>query len=278
LISNEKWKELLVDLSEIHMSHNQADFNQNVVKFREKYKKNYRGCYEYCKTWFTGKWSNWQIYHNLPGQANTNSNIESFNNIIKKKFTLRTKLNMKAALKAIEKLIVYYSTEPEDFQTYPRFDSKIKETADKFSKANFKKITPTQYHYHSLVTETKFKLTINDPLCHAKCSCECKDFIKKGVCCHLVGLSSTHNLELYFGKYADAPKFVKDKFVCKTKKGRKRGKPLYGKALEGKEDDVEVVVNIPKKRGRKPKSKPVQPEPESTTAPTGTRKSKRLNK
>ena len=28
--------------------------------------------------------SNWQIYHNKPGQANTNSNIESFNNVIKK--------------------------------------------------------------------------------------------------------------------------------------------------------------------------------------------------
>ena len=103
---------------------------------------------------------------------------------------------MKSFFKAIFKLITYYSTKPEEFQTYPRYDRRIKETADKFSKADFKKQGPTKYLYKSLVTNTKFLLTINNSKCHNTCSCSCKDFIKVGVRCHLVGLSLTHDLNL----------------------------------------------------------------------------------
>ena len=54
--------------------------------------------------------------------------------------------------------------------------------------------------------------------------------MKERVCCHLVGLSNTHGLDLYICKYNKRVK--NDKFVTKTNKGRKRGKPLYGKACQ----------------------------------------------
>ena len=66
------------------MSHNEDDYAVNLYNFKKKYAKSYKACYDYWATWFTGRWSYWQIYHNLPAQKNTNSNSESFNNIIKK--------------------------------------------------------------------------------------------------------------------------------------------------------------------------------------------------
>ena len=61
----------------------------NLKAFKDKWKRHYAVCYDYCRTWFIGRWSNWQFYHNLPGQANTNSNNESF--MI---FTFLTKFNI----------------------------------------------------------------------------------------------------------------------------------------------------------------------------------------
>ena len=134
------------------------------MKIKKKiYYKHHRECYNYCSTWFTGKWSNWQIYHNKPDQANTNSNIESFNNVIKKKYTKRWKLSIKSALIALGKLILTYSTEPLDFEIYPKFDAKTKRFADSLEKINFKKTEPNKYQYESLKTDSAYTITINSP-------------------------------------------------------------------------------------------------------------------
>ena len=61
------------DMTNIHMSHNEATFKKNVLEFKKKYSKSHKAMYEYCATWFEGPWSNWQIYHSKPGLANTNS-------------------------------------------------------------------------------------------------------------------------------------------------------------------------------------------------------------
>ena len=58
-------------------------------------------------------WSNWQIYHNKPGQANTNFNKESFDNVIKKKYSMKTKLSMEISLLMLTRLVLAYSTNPK---------------------------------------------------------------------------------------------------------------------------------------------------------------------
>jgi hypothetical protein len=58
----------------------------NKTTFRKKYAKSEPEMYEYCETWFTCDWSNWMIYHSKPGLANTNSNIESFSNVLKRDY------------------------------------------------------------------------------------------------------------------------------------------------------------------------------------------------
>jgi hypothetical protein len=107
--------ELQKDITTIHFSHNENDFADNKRSFKSKYSESYPAAYEYCATWFSGVWSNWQIFHNKPGQANTNSNIESFNNVIKKSFTDRKKIAIKSAIAAILKMCVHYATNQRQF-------------------------------------------------------------------------------------------------------------------------------------------------------------------
>ena len=262
MLPKEKRDELLKDFTVIHMSHNSEDYANNLKTFKHKYYKHHRACYDYCATWFTGKWSNWQIYHNKPGQANTNSNIESFNNIIKKKYTNRTKLSMKAALVALEKLVLSYSTEPLDFEIYPKFEMKTKAYADKLVKKNFKKVGQNKYQYASLTTETAYIITTNNPQCHNMCSCTCKTFVKSGVCMHVVALSNLFGLQLFHPKYAGQKK--SETFVTKVKRGRK-SKKGFGKALDKpkltSQPDTSTpnnsptrVVEPPAKKARKEKS------------------------
>ena len=123
--------------------------------FKNKYAKNHKEAYNYCASWFTGDWSNWQIYHNKPGQANTNSNIESFNNVIKKSFTERRKLSMKCALVTLLKMCHHYSVNRRQFFVTPRFDKNTKASADKLTKKNFKLTKHSQYSYQSLVAYSK---------------------------------------------------------------------------------------------------------------------------
>ena len=58
------------------------------------------------------------------------------------------------------------------------------------------------------------------------CYCSCKSFVKDAVCLHLVAISCLFNIDLFKGDYANEP----EKFVQKTKKGKKRTK--YGHALD----------------------------------------------
>jgi transposase-like protein len=200
LLPKEKRDQLLKDLTTIHFSHNAQDYLDNLDEFKKKYYKHHRACYDYCATWFTGVWCNWQIFHNKPGQANTNSNIESFNNVIKKKYTNRTKLSLKSALLAIAKLILAYSTEAPIFEIYPKFEQKTKEFADSLDIRHFKKIGRDKFKYNSLKSDSEYIININDKQAHNYCNCSCKTFVKSGVCMHVVALSNIYNLNLFHPK------------------------------------------------------------------------------
>ena len=235
------------------MSHSPQDYAANLLSFKNKYYKQYRACYDYCASWFKGPWSNWQIYHNKPGQANTNSNIESFNNVIKKKYTNRSKLSLKAALLEIMKLILSYSTEPLEFEIYPKFTIKVKQLEDKLDKRNFKKTGLSKYQYESLNTDSKYTITINCPKCHNKCSCTCKTFVKLGVCMHVVALSVIFKLNLFHPKYSTKSK--PDTFVTKEKRGRKSRK-AFGKALDKPKASTKPISSTPNSTPKRPVKKP----------------------
>ena len=228
--------------------------------FKTRYANDHVAAYTYCATWFTGDWSNWQIYHNKPGQANTNSNIESFNNVIKKSFTERRKLTIKSAIATLLKMCHHYSVNQRQFVMVAKYTRAVKAQADKLTKKNFKLVRRNQYTYQSLNTETKHTVTLNSPECHNMCYCSCKSFVKDAVCLHLVAISCLFNIDLFKGDYANEP----EKFVQKTKKGKKRTK--YGHALdkdliESPQVETATTSKIAKKGKGRPRKIPIVEAP-----------------
>ena len=72
-LSDEKYEELLVNVKTIHMSKSTTDYETQLGLFKAKWNKEAtKVVYTYMKTWFSGRFSNWQIFHNPPGWANTN--------------------------------------------------------------------------------------------------------------------------------------------------------------------------------------------------------------
>ena len=102
-----------------------TEYDEAIAQFKLKWnKKKTRLVYEYCSTWFNGRWSNWQIWHNPPGWANTNSNIESFNATIKRDFSLRKRYSVYNSVSVINQIIAYYSTNKKPFHLTPKFSEK----------------------------------------------------------------------------------------------------------------------------------------------------------
>lgn len=141
LLEEEVFLDLKDDLSYIHMYLSESEFKEKLKSFKTKYQINYPELYDYInEQWFENVFNKWQIYQNEPGYANSNSNVESFNNVIKRDFTSRRRLSIKAALEKIGQVIVYNSTKGPQFETRPKFDNKIKSIAEKFSNSNYKVI------------------------------------------------------------------------------------------------------------------------------------------
>ena len=116
----------------MHYASSQARLDELIVKFRENWdKKGTRSVYEYVMTWLTGKFKKWKIFHNPPGWSNTNSNIESFNAVIKRDFTLRRRYSVYASVEMMEDIILYY-----------KFQSNIKRGRKKIDENNGKDKVP----------------------------------------------------------------------------------------------------------------------------------------
>lgn len=172
--------------------------------------------YEYINAqWFTGNFDKWQIFRNKPGFANTNSNVESFNNVIKRDFTNRRKLSVKAALDTINEIITYYSNNDIDFAKKPNFNQKMLLHAKKLSQTCFKKIKADRVSYKG--ERSSYMIKLNDRECYKNFSCNCRHFLKKAVCPHLLGYSMVNELNIY-----NENEILKhdENFVKKNRKGR----------------------------------------------------------
>ena len=91
-------------------------FEERKKAFKTKYSKKCPALFEYINTqWLTGSFTKWQIFYSLPGYASTNSNIESFNAVIKRDFTFRQKMSIKKSLIKIREIVEYYSAQAQEF-------------------------------------------------------------------------------------------------------------------------------------------------------------------
>jgi len=223
LIDSDKYDELQSDLKDIHMSCNEEEYIANCESFKEKYSTKHKEMYDYCSTWLSGRFCNWQIYHNKPGHANTNSNIESFNNCLKRDFTDRKKMTMRSAMVKLKEVVLYYSTNKLEFLTQPKFCPKVKERSLTIIKNNFSKEKGSIYYTNA--DGYRYKIVLNSNKYHNKYSCECPFFLKYAVCKHLVAYSNLNNLKLFDEKYSITinEKPIQKTFLSKNKKGPKKG-------------------------------------------------------
>jgi len=211
LLDEASYADLLNDIRYIHMRKSYKEFEEVCVQFKNKWnKKKTKAVYEYVSTWLTGNYSKWQIYHNPPGFASTNSNIESFNATIKRDFSLRKRYSVYSSVNIIQQIINYYSTNKTIFHTTPKFCKKTHELGKKCAIVDkYKKQAPSVYLCRDkYIIKTKSR------------TCSCRYFLKHAVCSHILGFLYKYSVpENWFGrKYTNAP----TDFAHNTKRGAKK--------------------------------------------------------
>lgn len=138
--------------------------------------------------WFEGTFSNLQIFKTPPGFANTNNPMESFNKIIKSRFTNFEQHPLIAfILIVVEHLIPYYSENGKEF-LFHRIPTKdvIKKAGmidtSKFSLNDEVGCWKGKVHTHTINFELK--------------SCSCRWFLAFAVCSHLISACDYYNQTL----------------------------------------------------------------------------------
>ena len=219
LVSSDILEEIMDDITSIHMSINEKEYEINKLNFKTKYSK-YTEIYSYIeKQWFNvtfkGDFTKWQIFRNPPGFANTNSNIESFNATIKRDFTGRKKLKINSALQKLDQIIHYYSNDSIIFMLQPIASKKMVQIANRLVKTCFQKIRGNRVAYTG--KNNKFILNLENNSCYKSLSCSCQNFLKSAICIHVYAYSKFNDLKYYGQETCNEDQ---SKFVHKTKKGR----------------------------------------------------------
>ena len=212
-LTNSQYESLLVDIRYLHLRKTKEEFEKGLTVFKKKWNTNStHSIYEYCSTWFKGKWSKWQIFHSPPGWSSTNSNIESFNATIKRDFSLRRRYTVFGSVNVIKDIITYYSTNKEEFCCYPRFNQKTHERGKHYMAAKYKKNGVFQ-----VSVMDKYIINIQNR------KCSCRWFLKNAVCEHILGYcyKTKYDQECWFGpKYTGEP----TNFAFNVKRGAKTKK------------------------------------------------------
>ena len=194
-----------------------------MVQFETIYSQVHSDMYKYIKKeWIDSNYCNWQIFRNKSGFANTNSNLESFNNTVKRIFTKRQTFYISGAISKIAEVILYYSANKHPFKDYPKHHPKVVEQAKKLTKDNFKHKERNIVRYNG--KNNKFTIRLDDLACYNNASCDCSGFMKEAICMHLLGYSNVHSLELCGPEYNVVPK----SFSIQMKRGKPVKSNRYG--------------------------------------------------
>lgn len=193
-LTKDQYQKLKFDIGQIHYSVSKDDYFCKLKKFEVCCdQKGTSEVFKYMsKQWFYGNFSNWQIFNNPPGWANTNSNIESFNATIKRDYSLRRRYSVFGSVDIICTMIVYYSSHKKTFHITPKFDKDIKIYAKKCSIAKYTKISGDIFSY-----KDKFNINIR------KRWCNCANFLKHAICGHILGYTYRYGYlddECWFGE------------------------------------------------------------------------------
>ncbi|RNA35542.1 hypothetical protein BpHYR1_031608 [Brachionus plicatilis] len=151
------------------------------------------------------RFTKWKAYCSLPGYSCSNSAIESFNECIKRDFTLRKKLTVYGFIQNCLEIVKYYSNRGDKFEIKTKPTSCALRLGNTMANwKNFNRLDKYLYCFNGF-----YKLNI------VRMTCNCKYFVKLAYCSHLLALKIL---------------LSNDKFVKKPKRGRtKLAKNLYSK-------------------------------------------------
>ena len=207
LLPKSEYDNFIFDIKGLHYSRTAEIYNVKVKKFNEKW-KNHKDMLSYFKkSWLLGDFTKWQIFHNPPGYASTNSNIESFNASIKRDFTLRRRLSVAVIMKFGE-ITTYYSLHSKTFFTTPAYNRKLQDKAFEINKDRYKK--QGKYLVSIKSGDISYYINLKDG------ECTCCSFVKNAICKHSLSYSNRNSCN-WFG-----PEYTKQasKFITKIKRGR----------------------------------------------------------
>lgn len=102
LVADDDFNLIKDDIRSLHYSKDEEERENGKKEFKKKWSKQSPHIYKYInEQWFNGEFSKWQVYHNPPGFAGANSNMEGINGDFKTFFTKRKRLSMKCAVEKI---------------------------------------------------------------------------------------------------------------------------------------------------------------------------------
>ena len=224
LVADDDFNLIKDDIRSLHYSKDEEEWENGKKEFKKKWSKQSPHIYKNInEQWFNGEFSKWQVYHNPPGFAGANSNMEGINGDFKTFFT-RKRLSMICAVEKIGECILYYSENAEPFSIKPRIYRRMTQKAANISKNNFNKASKSSARYYSREHQVEYTLNWKYEPC-----CDCFGFLKKAVCSHLLAYSYLFEMNWYGPKIIKAIADSKN-FEFKTKRGAKKKNGPYHRA------------------------------------------------
>lgn len=200
---------ILVDLDHLHLCWTNEHFSAAAQLFTAKW--NGEGCNEfvrYFKTNWLDKNDNWYMGAS-PGSPSTNNALESFNNIIKKKATLRKKLPLSRFIIEMWSRDMSFDSEPKTWLAAYTFIKEKRKIEEKFdgeeshilcpavgTVVNHKHVDTSQRcdwrtfgEFSTTANSFHFITFINNRDHWLSSTCSCRVFQKTYVCKHKVGIA-----------------------------------------------------------------------------------------
>jgi hypothetical protein len=96
------------EIYNLHCSVSQQEFEGRYREVSARWRNEVPEFARYFNTqWFLGNFNDWQIYCSAPGVASTNNALESFNNLIKRCYTLNARHSLSALVDLFMELLVF---------------------------------------------------------------------------------------------------------------------------------------------------------------------------
>ncbi len=181
-------KVIIDEIYNLHSSVSQQEFEGRYREVSARWRNEVPEFARYFHTqWFLGNFNDWQIYCSAPGVASTNNALESFNNIIKRCYTLNARHSLSALVDLfMERLVFDVSMDLKDLRKcyeLRRLPSlEVKQKSEAIDERNYvireEGDAVVVYRKHGSV-ETYHVSCLNG-------TCTCRCYMKMGYCKHLL--------------------------------------------------------------------------------------------